>query len=181
MNIGGKSYFPVKLPFMKETSKGNAAFDISDIWKHSHHGSVLSRDGVRRRFFRIQGKYFSLVNTKKYKSTSQKALKFRNHWKLCWNKLLCRQITSRVSGPDNRISHVFPSVCVGVCESYIVHHFSGTGLSCAPPTCVVLSHDRTVWCMMSCDVKYIWATALWNVWCGRCANAGAFEIITLKV
>ncbi len=37
------------------------------------------------------------------------------------------------------LMHRFLSVClsVWVCETYIVHHFVGTALRCAPPTCVV--------------------------------------------
>ena len=39
-------------------------------------------------------------------------------------------------------------VCVGVwvCETYVVHYLNGTGLCCAPPTCVV--HHWPVLCTM---------------------------------
>ncbi len=32
---------------------------------------------------------------------------------------------------------MFVCVCVWVCETYVVLHLNGTGLHCAPPTCVV--------------------------------------------
>ena len=41
-------------------------------------------------------------------------------------------------------SYALLSVCVY--ETYIVHHLVGTGLCCAPPTCVV--HHRAVLCTM---------------------------------
>ena len=56
--------------------------------------------------------------------------------------------TSHVSGWSHRIRAIFPSfhLCVWVCESYIVHYLNGTGLRCAPPTCVV--HCRALCTMV---------------------------------
>ena len=44
--------------------------------------------------------------------------------------------------------HCFLYVCLSalVCETYVVHHLVGTGLRCAPPTCIV--HHRPALCIM---------------------------------
>ncbi len=53
------------------------------------------------------------------------------------------------------IIHLVMSVCVSVwvSETYVVHHFMGAGLRCAPPACIVhLSYpilmDHHRWCAM---------------------------------
>ncbi len=43
-------------------------------------------------------------------------------------------------------SLMYRCLSVWVCESYVVHHLVGTGLYCAPPTCVV--HHRAALCTM---------------------------------
>ena len=58
------------------------------------------------------------------------------------------------------ISFYFPSVSLSVyfCENYVVRHFNGTGLPCAPPTGVVTSCDV----MMSCVITSWRHVMSWN-------------------
>ncbi len=54
-------------------------------------------------------------------------------------------------------------VCVGVCETYIVHHFMGTGLCCAPVTCIV-HHQPALCTVVHKGYLYYtpWASINWS-------------------
>ena len=43
-----------------------------------------------------------------------------------------------------------------VCGTYIVHHFNGTKLCCAPSTCICIMHNRPALCTM---------VGLWDLCC----------------
>ncbi len=79
--------------------------------------------------------------------------------------------TSWISGWGNRNSLVNQSVCafVWVCGTYIVHHYKGTELNCAPFTCIL--HHQTALCTMvhKWDLFIYWWVWLW---CLRCALLG---------
>ncbi len=92
---------------------------------------------------------------------------------------------SCVSGGGNRIGPVCLSVWV--CETYVVHHFLGTGLHCAPPICVV--HHGAQGGSMSVRSKghqYVHASVSWGLsvsakWlfvqkdCGGVSTLGLFH------
>ncbi len=80
-------------------------------------------------------------------------------------------ITSRVSSGGNRIGAIYMSVWV--CETYIVQHFVGTGLSGAPTTYIV--HHRPA-CL---PVFQQFPGGVSIIAKGLSGNAGAFSLVVI--
>ena len=57
------------------------------------------------------------------------------------------------------------SMCVWVCETFVVHHLNGTGLHCAPPTCIV--HHRPALCTVCCTPWCTRGIFVLIRWCTR--------------
>ena len=55
-------------------------------------------------------------------------------------------------------SVLFVCLCIWVCETYVVHHFVGTGLCCAPPTCIV--HHWPAFSLLDRLLKYHFQAAV---------------------